>query len=446
MRNTGSTVDRFDLTVVGPLAVYAIATPDNLSLFPGVEAEATVVFSPPRDALPRAGTFAYAVRVRAAADPAAAVVEEGRITIGPFTDASAEIVPQTSRGSKVGRHEVIVENRGNAPVEVLVGAADPDRLVDFEVRPDRFVVGPGERNGTSIRASVRDTFFFGPNQSHPFNVEVRPGKSPPIALRGALLQGPRLPSWLIPLGGLAALVVVALIALPLLTGAKNPPITGLATTGPTQTPSPVPSTSHPEQSPSPDASEPPVETESPPSPSASPEPGPFELSIVGDTITTGGALQVKCPPEPADSPCLREALDTVRALTTSLGAPFGGRGIVSPENPIVPNALPVVMSRDVPFAWLAQDGATTDQTGRIVIDLAPLIATTPGFAYAVVDSAAGPRRFVLPDELARQLLETLYIPNPVMVPSLEPRSPPPMFVVYDPGALDFPEIGPTPPP
>jgi hypothetical protein len=96
-----------------------------------------------------------------------------------------------------------------------------------------------------------------------------------------------------------------------------------------------------------------------------------------------------------------------------------------------------VMSRDIPFPFIAQDGAARDETDKIVIDLAPLLATTPAFAYAVVDSSDGPRRFVLPDQLARQLLETLYDPNPVMVDPMPDRSLPPVFFNYDPGVLSF---------
>jgi hypothetical protein len=437
VRNGGAIVDRFDLAVVGPMAAYARADPPSLSLFPGQEGAARIVFSPPRESSPRAGTFPYGVSVRAAADSSGATVEEGRITVGAFNDASAELVPATSRGSKRGRHEVVVENRGNAPIEVLVGAADPDRLVDFAVTPDRFVVEPGGRGGTTVRAAARDTFFLGSKVSHPFNVEVRPGKATPIALRGTLLQGPMLPSWLVPAGGLALAAIVALIVIPRLTGGGSPGTAAVASTGGTPSPSVVisPSASVAEASASPsDGSG--AESEAP---TASPTPGPFELTIVGDQITTGGALTTRCPPEPAESDCLRQALDTVRALTTSLGGPFGGRGIVSPDNLAVPNTntLPIVMSRDQPFPWLAQEGSATDQTDRIVIDLAPLLASPAAFAYAVVDSAAGPRRFVLPDQLARQLLETLYDPTPGMVDPMPDRTIPPFFEVYDPGDLNW---------
>ena len=439
VRNNGAIVDRFDIGVVGPLAPWARVEPAALSLFPGQEGEAQITFGPPRDTTPRAGTYPYGVRIRAAADPTGAAVEEGRVTIAPFSLATAEIVPQTSRGSRHGRHEVLIDNRGNAPVDVTIVAADPDRLVDFEVRPDRVVIGPGERGGASVRAATRDTFFLGSKQNHPFNVEVRPGKDSPIPLRGTFVQGPILPTWLAPVAGILIVAIVAIIALPRITGGNGLGSLAGATSSPTPSPTPEPT---PEPSPS-GPSVPPSPSDGGGGASGSPgptaSPGPFELTVIGDPETAGGALGEKCPPEPADSACLQTARDTARALILSLGGPFEGRGIVATTNLSVENTytLPVVIDRDVPFPWLAQGGTTTDETGSAVIDLAPLIAVEPGFAYAVVDSAAGPRRFVLPDQLARQLLETLYDLNPSMVDPGPMRSFPPFFEVYDPGILQF---------
>jgi hypothetical protein len=443
LRNQGAIVDRFDLSVVGPLAQWARADPPFLSLFPGQEGQATVTFAPPRESFPRAGTFPFGVRVKAAAEPTGGAVEEGRVTLGPYTEASAEIVPATSRGSRTGRHEVFIDNKGNAPVEVVVGAVDPDRLVDFAVQPDRLVIGPGERSSVSVRGSVRDTFWTGSKIPHPFNVEVRPGRSPVIPLRATLLQGPILPRWVPIAGGLALAAIVAVFALARI-GGSGAPITGAGTSdAPAVTASPSANGSAGGSQPggpgSGSGSPPPSGGGgASPTPTPSPTPGPFVLTIVGDQIQTGGALAVKCEPQPSDQPCLKDALDNVRALTTSMKGPFGGGGIVNPQNTNVPQSLPVVMSRDVPFPFIAQDGAVTDQTDKIVIDLAPLLASPPSFAYAVVDSSAGPRRFVLPDPLARQLLAILYDENPVMVASPDPgRTPPPFFTPFDPGELQF---------
>lgn len=452
VRNQGTIVDRFALTVVGPLAQWARVEPNALSLFPGQDGESKITFSPPREPLPRAGTFPFGVRVKAEADPTGVAVEEGRITLGPFTDAAAEIVPATSRGSRTGRHDVLIDNRGNAPVEVVVGAVDPDRLVDFTVSPDRLVIGPGERGDVSIKAAVRDTFFLGSKVPHPFNVEVKPGRSAPIQLRASMTQGPILPSWLPVAGGLVVAGLVAVFALSRISGSG--PTSAAGTNSPGTSPSASVEASVGASQPggsdaaggSPSSSEGGAGGGSP-TPEPSPTPGPFELTIVGESIQTGGALQVKCEPEPTDSECLDDALNTVRALATTLGGPYGGRGIVNPDDVDQPQTLPVIMSRNVPFPFVAQDGALTDQTDTIVIDLAPLLATEPAFAYAVVDASTGPRRFVLPDQLARQLLEVLYDPNPAMVDPMPTRTIPPFFVNYDPGDLvfDFEFSTPAPP-
>jgi hypothetical protein len=413
VRNTGSTVDRFDLTIVGPMAAWASAQPASLSLFPGKEAEALIVFAPPRNSLPRAGTLPYGVRVAPAANPAGAVVEEGRITIGPYTDTSAGIVPATSRGSRTGRHDVTVENRGNTPVEVVVSASDPDRLVAFEVVPERLVVGAGERGGVTVRASAKDTFLLGSKQSHPFHVEVRPGKAPPVALRATLLQGPILPSWLPPIAGIALVAIIALIALPMLTGGGAPQSAAgessapAETAQPTSPPTPTPAPSE-EASPSTEAS-----------PTPSPTPGPFKLALVDDQPEPfDGALRLRCPAD--DKSCRNNARDTLMLFINGLTVRYDGYGIANPRNTDVPNTLPVRLTRSTPFTWLA-DGGITGTSDIIVVDLAPLVADPPSYAYAVVDIGDGTStRFVVPRATAQQLFDTLYEPAPqVVLPTVD---------------------------
>ena len=67
----------------------------------------------------------------------------------------------------------------------------------------------------------------------------------------------------------------------------------------------------------------------------------------------------------------------------------------------------------------------------MVIDLAPLAATNTSFAYAVVDSTNGARRFVVPDATARVIFETLYEPTTTAMPTVPPdRTPPPWTNVF----------------
>ncbi len=98
----------------------------------------------------------------------------------------------------------MVENQGNAPVEVVVAALDPDRRLTLSVDPQRAVIAPeqGARFGVAVR--VDDPFPFGPRRPRPFQVSVAPGRQAPIPLRATLSQGPLLPAWIPPLGnGLA---------------------------------------------------------------------------------------------------------------------------------------------------------------------------------------------------------------------------------------------------
>ncbi len=208
IRNAGSIVDRFDVDVVGPTTGWVRVDPPSLSLFPGVEGTVTITFAPPRASTPRAGVYPFGIRVRPAADPAGSTVEEGRISVTPFTTVAADIVPQTSRGSRVGSHQVVVVNRGNAPSDVAVIAEDPDRRLKLAVVPPRAVVAPDARVEFAVRVEVDDPFPFGQDVRRPFQVRVEPGRQQPIALAGTLLQRPMLPGWIPPLAGIVGVVAL----------------------------------------------------------------------------------------------------------------------------------------------------------------------------------------------------------------------------------------------
>ncbi len=208
VRNAGSIVDRFDVDVVGPSAGWARVDPPSLSLFPGVEGTVTITWAPPRASNPRAGVYPFGIRVRPAADPSGSTVEEGKVSVTPFTSVAADIVPVTSRGSRTGRHQVVVANRGNASSEVAVTAEDPDARLRLMVQPPRSVVAPDAKVAFAIRVDVDDPFPFGPERQRPFQVSVTAGRQAPIALRGVLTQRPGLPGWIPPVAGVIGLVAL----------------------------------------------------------------------------------------------------------------------------------------------------------------------------------------------------------------------------------------------
>ena len=231
VRNSGQIVDRFTIDVLGDGASWITVDPTELSLFPGVEGTATVTAAPPRASLPRAGVYPFGVRVRSAEDPGGSSVEEGQATVTPFTSATADIAPRTSRGSRAARHRVTIVNAGNAPVEAVVTAVDPDLRLKFVVKPDRVVVGPDGQASIRVQVRVDDPFPFGQPRLRPFLVNVEPGQQVPIQLQGSMNQRSILPGWVPRVGAVAgAVVAIGIASL----------VFGLGPFAPKATPTPTP--------------------------------------------------------------------------------------------------------------------------------------------------------------------------------------------------------------
>ncbi|HEX6525014.1 MAG TPA: hypothetical protein VF070_34175 [Streptosporangiaceae bacterium] len=216
VRNTGLVVDRILLDVLGDASGWAKVEPAELSLMPGTSEFASVVFCPPRGSRPRAGEFPFALRAYSQEDPEGSVIVEGAVTLGSFIDVRAELAPKTSHARRRGRHRLMVENRGNTGTDVQASAADPDNLLEFRVRPDRFFVPPGTATSVRLRAEPRKRFLKGPSKSLPFQVYVASEQAEAVTVEGAVLQRQVMPEWLLPLLAIAIAAAAALLALWLL--------------------------------------------------------------------------------------------------------------------------------------------------------------------------------------------------------------------------------------
>jgi hypothetical protein len=211
IRNTGVVVDQFSVTVLGQPAVWTTAVPAVLSLFPGAEGTIELHFAPPRAAGVGLGPVPFGVRVDASEDPDGSVVEEGEVDLLSYVDVQAKLTPRTSEAKRKARHEVLVDNRGNSPVEAEIDATDPDELLAFEVRPRTVTVAGGASAHVPVRVAARKGFLRGTDKHRPFQVKVSvgPGQGP-IVLDGTLVQKPGMPRFVVPLIGFA--VVVGLLA------------------------------------------------------------------------------------------------------------------------------------------------------------------------------------------------------------------------------------------
>jgi len=411
VRNTGQIVDRFSIEILGKAAAWATVSPSTVSLFPGAEESAKLTFSPPTGPSPRAGRIVFGVRVRSIGHPADSVVEEGAVTVLPATATKAAIVPQTSRGSRAGHHEVTVTNAGNLPIEVTIQPADPDRQLSFDARPSRLVLEPGATGSVRLGVRPNETFYLGASQSKPFGVVVANRGQAPVELRASMLQRALLPSWLPKAVGAVLVLGIAggVMAATVLQPTPAPSLTP-ASTAAAQVPSPPPSATLVVESTPPSAS--PIDVPSSP---ASPIPTPlssFTLEpITTDVVSTN--FELVC----LEAICQADVINGMRFLAANLQDTYFGGGLSGTTN-FEATQVPVVLQADTPFQWKQGDSVGT--TDRFVVDLAPVVfGIGPAYAVLVDDTALLHRNYV-PDDFALQLFDRLYDSKAMPVPTYTP--------------------------
>src|SRR4051794_37102737 len=91
--NTGDIVEQYTVEMVGETAAWTVVDPPVLSLMPGQEREVVLRFRPPRGPEPEAGAISFGAKVIAKEVVGDTVVEEGEVTVTPFLETRAELVP-----------------------------------------------------------------------------------------------------------------------------------------------------------------------------------------------------------------------------------------------------------------------------------------------------------------------------------------------------------------
>jgi hypothetical protein len=208
IRNTGAIVDQFQLDVVGEAAPWAHVEPPQVNLMPGEEGTARLVFAPPRSSRVAAGPVAFALRVMSREDTAGSSIEEGVVSVAPYSQIVVDLVPRTSYGRFAGRHQLALDNLGNHPELVSVTASDPDRLLKLRVEPSNLSVDPGTTTFVKIKGKPKKWLWMGQGKATPFSVLVTGEESEQSTAQGAVLQQPLLPAST--LRALAFLVAVAI--------------------------------------------------------------------------------------------------------------------------------------------------------------------------------------------------------------------------------------------
>ncbi|QKW29693.1 hydrolase [Streptomyces seoulensis] len=196
LRNTSDVVDEYRFEAVGALAPWAVVEPQTLRLYPGTTGSVELTFSPPRTPDATAGPNPYAVRITPTEHPEAVTVPEGNLTITPFTEVRAELVPPTVKGRFRGRPRLAVDNLGNTKVTASVSGSDNGDQLSYDIRPSNVQIEPGRAVFVGTTLKPRKIIWFGSAEQRPYTLAVQRSGVTPLNVEGTYLQRGFLPRWL----------------------------------------------------------------------------------------------------------------------------------------------------------------------------------------------------------------------------------------------------------
>ncbi|MER7923056.1 RICIN domain-containing protein [Streptomyces sp. NPDC096057] len=213
LRNTGDVVDEYRFEPVGPIAPWTTVEPQTLRLYPGTTGTVELTFAPPRTPDATAGPNPYAIRITPTEHPEAVTVPEGTLTITPFTELRAELVPPTVKGRFRGRPKLAIDNLGNTKLTASVGGSDNGDQLSYDIRPSNVQIEPGRATFVDATLRPRKIIWFGSKEQRPYQLTVQRSGVKPEPVDGTYIQRGFLPRWLATLFGtlLALAITFALI-------------------------------------------------------------------------------------------------------------------------------------------------------------------------------------------------------------------------------------------
>lgn len=196
LRNTGDVVDEYRFRPVGTLAPWTSVEPATLRLYPGTTGTVELTFSPPRTPDAAAGPHPYGVQITPTEHPEATTVPEGNVTVTPFTEIRAELVPPTVRGRFRGRPRLAVDNLGNTKLTASVSGSDNGSQLSYDIRPSNVQIEPGRAAFVKTVLKPRQISWFGASEDRPYTLGITRSGAPQLDTDGTYVQKSFLPGWL----------------------------------------------------------------------------------------------------------------------------------------------------------------------------------------------------------------------------------------------------------
>ncbi|MFE9768363.1 hydrolase [Streptomyces sp. NPDC005808] len=211
LRNTGDIVDEYRFEPVGDIAPWTTVEPQTLRLYPGTTGTVELTFAPPRTPDARAGANPFAVRITPTEHPEATTVPEGNLTITPFTEVRAELVPPTVKGRLRGRPKLAIDNLGNTKLTASVTGSDNGDQLSYDIHPGSVQIEPGRAAFVKTTIKPRDIIWFGSKEQRPYTLAVQRSGVTPLEVEGTYVQRGFLPGWLATFLGIALALTITFV-------------------------------------------------------------------------------------------------------------------------------------------------------------------------------------------------------------------------------------------
>ncbi|MFH8463921.1 RICIN domain-containing protein [Streptomyces sp. NPDC017991] len=213
LRNTGDVVDEYRFEAVGALAPWTAVEPQTLRLYPGTTGSVDLTFAPPRTPDATAGPNPYAVRITPTEHPEATTVPEGNLTITPFTEVRAELVPPTVKGRFRGRPKLAVDNLGNTKLTASVAGSDNGDHLSYDIHPSNVQVEPGRAAFVRTTLKPKQIIWFGSKEEWPYTLAIQRSGAKPLDVEGRYVQKGFLPRWLATFLGIFMALAITFVML-----------------------------------------------------------------------------------------------------------------------------------------------------------------------------------------------------------------------------------------
>lgn len=201
--NTSDVIDAYSLRVYGLDPTWVIADPTRLSLFPGDIGQVQLEFCVPQDY--PAGLRQISVHVQSENQPAEFALATLTLHIADRPLVSISLDPSSITGGTTAEFGMVVVNRGNAAVEVVADAIDPEELATFQFVPPTMHLQPGEQQVVQARVESKRPWVGAPKVRVLTFRATAVGRAETI---GTFVQKPRIGRWLLSLLGLMAAAAV----------------------------------------------------------------------------------------------------------------------------------------------------------------------------------------------------------------------------------------------